>query len=88
MSSFICSSTLLRVEAMKIEVCSAEDYSLVASLFSPLDHLPPASGVVVWYSRHAITKLHSNKIVINEQANNFLAPYEIINLAWWLGYGL
>jgi len=47
MSSFICSSNLLRVEAMKIEVCSAEDYGRVASLFSPLDHLPPASGVVV-----------------------------------------
>jgi hypothetical protein len=43
MSSFICSYNLLRVEAMKIEVCSAEDYSRVASLFSPLEHLPPVS---------------------------------------------
>ena len=48
MSSFICSSNLLKVEAMKIEVRSEEDYSRVASLFSPLDHLPPASRVVVW----------------------------------------
>jgi hypothetical protein len=74
MSSFICSSNLLRVEAMKIEVRSEEDYSLVASLFLFTRPRPSNVKTMVWYTKHAITKLHSNKIVINEQGNNFLAP--------------